>query len=335
MTKSKGPSHVVVHPLVLLSVTDHYTRVAKDTKKRVVGVLLGEVSKGVVEVTNSYAVPFEEDERDASIWFLDFGFHENMFAMFKKVNAKEKVVGWYSTGPKIRAADIDIHQSFNKYTPNPVYVIVDVQPKEIGIPTNAYTAIEEAEDVSSQPKLTFGHLSSEIGAMEAEEVGVGHLLRDVVQDNPAFSAGGASSLMTDIQERLTALRALQNRLQDIQTYLNRISENKLPVQHSIIYKLQDIFNLLPGLHSPAHEHSHTQAHTQQAIVTHMNDTMLSIFVSCISRSIIALHNLINNKLQLKEQETKATQDAQKEKEKKEKGTEKTKEDGVKEKEKKK
>ena len=37
---------IIVHPLVLLSVTDHYHRVAKDTRKRVVGVLLGETSKG-------------------------------------------------------------------------------------------------------------------------------------------------------------------------------------------------------------------------------------------------------------------------------------------------
>ena len=32
---------VVVHPLVLLSIVDHYNRVARDTRKRVVGVLLG------------------------------------------------------------------------------------------------------------------------------------------------------------------------------------------------------------------------------------------------------------------------------------------------------
>jgi len=37
---------VVVHPLVLLAVTDHYNRVAKDTRKRVIGVLLGETLKG-------------------------------------------------------------------------------------------------------------------------------------------------------------------------------------------------------------------------------------------------------------------------------------------------
>lgn len=46
---------VIVHPLVLLSVVDHYNRVARDTKKRVVGVLLGNSSRGTVDVTNSYA----------------------------------------------------------------------------------------------------------------------------------------------------------------------------------------------------------------------------------------------------------------------------------------
>ena len=84
----------VVHPIVLLSVVDHYNRVAKDTKKRVVGMLLGTVSKGVVDITNCYAVPFEEDERDLKIWYLDHSFHEQMFAMYKKVNASEKLVGW-------------------------------------------------------------------------------------------------------------------------------------------------------------------------------------------------------------------------------------------------
>lgn len=83
--KSGIHQKVVVHPIVLLSAVDHYNRVAKNTKKRVVGMLLGESSKGVIDVTNSYAVPFEEDERDNKIWFLDHSFHEAMFSMFKKV----------------------------------------------------------------------------------------------------------------------------------------------------------------------------------------------------------------------------------------------------------
>lgn len=35
-----------------------------------------------------YSVPFEEDERDPSVWFLDHNYLENMAAMFKKVNSE-------------------------------------------------------------------------------------------------------------------------------------------------------------------------------------------------------------------------------------------------------
>lgn len=46
-------SRVVVHPLVLLSTVDHYSRVSSN--KRVAGVLLGAIHRGVVDVTNSFA----------------------------------------------------------------------------------------------------------------------------------------------------------------------------------------------------------------------------------------------------------------------------------------
>jgi 26S proteasome regulatory subunit N8 len=46
---------VTVAPLVLLSVADHYGRTAKGTRKRVVGVLLGENHGNNVRVSNSFA----------------------------------------------------------------------------------------------------------------------------------------------------------------------------------------------------------------------------------------------------------------------------------------
>lgn len=33
-------------------------------------------------------MPFEEDDKDPSIWFLDHSYLENMFRMFKKVNGE-------------------------------------------------------------------------------------------------------------------------------------------------------------------------------------------------------------------------------------------------------
>lgn len=100
LIKAPHSKLVVVHPTVLLSVVDHYNRIAKDTKKRVVGVLMGSYGdNNVLDVTNCYAVPFEEDLQEPSVWFFDHIYHENMFNMMRKINGNEKIIGWYSSGP--------------------------------------------------------------------------------------------------------------------------------------------------------------------------------------------------------------------------------------------
>lgn len=86
------------------------------------------------------------------MWFLDHNYVEGMNDMFKKVNAREKLIGWYHSGPKLRASDLEINELFKRYTPNPLLVIIDVQPKESGVPTDAYFAVEEIKDVCD-PRL--------------------------------------------------------------------------------------------------------------------------------------------------------------------------------------
>ena len=72
---------VTVHPLVLLSAADHYHRVARGTKKRVVGVLLGSVSRGKIDATNSFAVPFEEDSSNPVSIFVASILRSSIFTM--------------------------------------------------------------------------------------------------------------------------------------------------------------------------------------------------------------------------------------------------------------
>jgi hypothetical protein len=51
-----GDTTVTVHPLVLLSVVDHYNRACKGTKNRAVGVLLGSwKSPTSLDIANSFA----------------------------------------------------------------------------------------------------------------------------------------------------------------------------------------------------------------------------------------------------------------------------------------
>eukprot|EP01006_Ploeotia_vitrea_P044260 TRINITY_DN66820_c8_g8_i1.p1 TRINITY_DN66820_c8_g8~~TRINITY_DN66820_c8_g8_i1.p1 ORF type:complete len:382 (-),score=240.16 TRINITY_DN66820_c8_g8_i1:52-1164(-) len=289
------PHTVVLHPIVLLSVVDHYNRVAKDTNKRVVGILLGETFKGRVDVTNSYAVPFEEEGTD--IWFLDHNYHENMYTMFNKVNAKEKVVGWYSTGPKIRPQDLQINELLRKYTPHPVLSIIDVNPADnVEIPTTAYLSVETVGEERSQSRHTFQHLACEVGASEAEEVGVEHLLRDIRDTT-------SSSVADQVQAKLASLKALHKRMREMHDYLELVASGKLPPNNKIIYNMQNAFNLSPNLQVEE---------LVRAFTVKTNDNMLVIYLASLIRSIIALHNLINNKLTNQELERK--QDEQLEKE---------------------
>jgi len=65
------------------------------------------------------------------------------------------MVGWYHSGPKLRASDLEINELFKKYTPNPALVIIDVKPTDLEIPTDAYFAVEEIRDVRRQLLLDY------------------------------------------------------------------------------------------------------------------------------------------------------------------------------------
>jgi hypothetical protein len=77
----------------------------------------------------------------------------------------------------------DVNELIRRYTPHPVLVIVDVNPRDdLEIPTTAYITVESRPDEKTKSRETFVHLPCEIGAHEAEEVGVEHLLRNI-RDN--------------------------------------------------------------------------------------------------------------------------------------------------------
>ena len=74
-------------------------------------------------------------------------------------------------------------------------------------------------------------------------------------------------------------------------YLQNVLSGRLPVNHQIIYRLQDIFNLLPNV---------DVEELVKAFAVKTNDMMLAIYLSSVIRAIVALHNLVDNRLVNKE-----------------------------------
>ena len=63
----------------------------------------------------------------------------------------------------------------------------------------------------------------------------------------------------------------------------------MPVNHQIVYHLQDALNLLPNLNDPE---------TTQSFASTTNDELLVVYLSSLMRAVIALHALVDNKASL-------------------------------------
>jgi len=75
----------------------------------------------------------------------------------------------------------------------------------------------------------------------------------------------------------------------------QVVQGNLPINHQIVYQLQDIFNLLPDI---------SHGNFVESLYVKTNDQMLVVYLAALIRSIIALHNLINNKLTNRDAEKK-------------------------------
>jgi 26S proteasome regulatory subunit N8 len=156
---------------------------------------------------------------EQAIFYLDHNYLETMLEMFRKVSAKERVVGFYSTGPQIRPNDLRIYEIVTRFLPKntmtpPVFCIIDVRPDRQTMPTISYKVVEEVSTKNGQRQvnLSFAHVPSLMGAMEAEEVGVEHLLRDI--NDPTVST--VTSLITG---KIAGLATLTEKLVECKDYL--------------------------------------------------------------------------------------------------------------------
>jgi 26S proteasome regulatory subunit N8 len=148
------------------------------------------------------------------------------------------------------------------------------------------------------------HTPSIIEAEEAEEIGVEHLLRDIRDV-------AVGTLSTRITNQLQSLQGLHLRLRDIGTYLQKVLDNDLPVNHAILGNLQDVFNLLPNLSTPKPTGAQTNgisssangdnSELARAMSIKTNDQLMAIYLSSLIRAITAFHDLIENKIQNRQQ----------------------------------
>ncbi|CAI7780239.1 unnamed protein product [Closterium sp. NIES-53] len=117
-----APVSATLHPSVLFSICDSFIRRNEDTQ-RVIGSLLGVVHPdGTVDIRNAYAVPHNEISDTVA---LDIEYHRTMAELSQRVNLKETIVGWYSTGSGVSPFDVLIHDFYTKEAGHPIHLTID------------------------------------------------------------------------------------------------------------------------------------------------------------------------------------------------------------------
>jgi translation initiation factor 3 subunit F len=182
-------NRVSVHPVAIFTMCDAYVR-RNEGQARVIGTLLGTIGDGVIEIKNCFAVPHSESDDQVAV---DVVHHQTMAELQKKVNSRERIVGWWSTGADMSGSDALIHNFYTNECPNPVHLILDTDMSQSGTVVKAFVSrVLSIEGV--QLAREFQEVPCDVRRSEAERVAGDVLLTESTEQLPTELEGLASSL---------------------------------------------------------------------------------------------------------------------------------------------
>uniref|UniRef100_A0A0D9WBT1 Eukaryotic translation initiation factor 3 subunit F n=1 Tax=Leersia perrieri TaxID=77586 RepID=A0A0D9WBT1_9ORYZ len=263
-----------VEAVVVFNICDSYVR-RPDQAERVIGTLLGSVlPDGTVHVRNSYVVPHGESADQVA---LDIEYHHNMYASHHKVNPKEVIVGWFSTGFGISGGSTLIHDFYSREVQNPIHLTVDTGFTRGDASIKAY--------ISSNLSLGDRHLAAQfqeipldLRMLEAGKVGYDILKSTIVEKLPNDLEGMESSM-----EKLYVL------IDEIYKYVDDVVEGRVAPDNKIGRFIADTVASMPKLSPAAFD---------KLFSDRIQDNLALVYLSSITRTQISIAEKLNTAAQI-------------------------------------
>ncbi|RKP33353.1 hypothetical protein BJ085DRAFT_10532, partial [Dimargaris cristalligena] len=243
------------HPLALININDHYTRVAVqsgDKDSRVVfGALLGTLSDRETQIFSTYewkTLPGSSTNQPE----FDSAFMTEKGSMMKEVFPQYEMIGWYCTGVQTGDVERRLHARLSQGPECPYLLIVDPRPMATGqeqqlpiqvlevVPTPESTATTDVAAAVKWVPAAFNIVTD-----EEERI----VTKQLVNDASGGDLGGeVQPLSTSLflQSHLSAVQMLQSRLAIIQTYLVDIRAGKRSPDHVLLWRIKSLCHSLPS-----------------------------------------------------------------------------------------
>ncbi|KAF8914228.1 JAB1/Mov34/MPN/PAD-1 ubiquitin protease-domain-containing protein [Gymnopilus junonius] len=204
----RTPTNITIHPVALFSILDHYLR-RTDAQDRVIGTLLGTRHDNEVEVRSSFAVLHSETDEQVAV---DMDYHRTMYELHHKVNPKEVIVGWYSTGSNLNTYSALIQNFYSQETGPHQAIHVAVN-----------TGIEEGQEAGVK-----AYISSPVGVFPKPEncvfvpVPVELRFHDAERSGLDLLANTANSTSSTTPQPVTDLEIIEKAILSVSDMLDRV-----------------------------------------------------------------------------------------------------------------
>jgi COP9 signalosome complex subunit 6 len=279
MSSSSGLTFKL-HPLVIVNISDHYTRIKAQSGSaspppRVYGCVLGVQTGRTVEIFNSFELHY-----DATQNVLDRAFLESKQEQYKKVFPKYDVLGWYSTGSDIQDSDMLIHKALTDINESPVYLLLNpaINHAQKDLPIAIFES--EMHVIEGVPSLIFVNASYTIETVEAERISVDH----VAHIKPSDGSSAATQLAAHLTGMHSAIKMLNSRIRVLHHHLVCIQKGEAPYDHSLLRQVSSLIRRLPAIDS---------SRFQDDFLMEYNDTLLMTYLATITKCSSTMNELVD------------------------------------------
>jgi len=274
-----GALNIMLHPLVIVNISDHWTRMKVQSKKpnpRVLGALVGIQTGRNLEIFNSFELPY--DTKDNSI-IVKAEYLNNKAEQFKKVFKDYEFMGWYSTGQGAVPADMEIHKQISEFNENPLYLHLNpiIATAQRELPISIYES--ELRVVDETPTQLFVKVPYRIETGEAERISVDHIARITPS-----GGGSGSALVSHMTAVHNAISMLTQRIKILVVFLEATKAGKIPVDHGLLRRVQSLVNQLPAIDT---------AQFQQEFINEYNDALLITYLASMTKGANTINEMID------------------------------------------
>ncbi|KIJ68635.1 hypothetical protein HYDPIDRAFT_82481 [Hydnomerulius pinastri MD-312] len=272
-----------LHPLPILNISEHLTRLKLQTKSNlpfVLGALLGTQNGREVDIVNTFELAVEEGHDD----MVDHGFLVQRRDQYKQVFPSLEFIGWYTVAPTPASQHIALQEQFTGYCSTPLLLLLQPSSNVPAtsditgqtLPFKAYEPSVEIRDKKTRSVFIEAPYKVETG--EAERIAV---------DWTAKGGGGSTSLESHLQTQRAAVKMLHERILVLVQYVTNVIAGQVPMDHTTLRSLSALVASLPASENKGF---------REEFDTEYEDVQLTAFLSVLTKSTNALNDLVDKHL---------------------------------------